>query len=171
MISEPLTDATFHLLGIVRAAAACREPWERLLGDARVRWCPRCQARVYRLEGLNVDEARALLRRSEAGRVCTRFYRREDGAFLVVDRRASSRWARRLRTPAKVLALTLLGLLLLGAGAVTLFGDNIRRALGAGVDDYAGSDEIALRAARGAPQPFDSKCGCGFRHFDYNNAY
>lgn len=66
----------------VRVAAPCAAEWERMVGGERVRFCAQCSLNVYNLSGMTRHEAEALLTRTE-GRLCVRFFRREDGTILT----------------------------------------------------------------------------------------
>lgn len=66
----------------VRVAAPCPAGWERMRGDAQVRFCDQCNLNVYNLSGMSRREAEALITRNE-GRLCVRFYRRADGTILT----------------------------------------------------------------------------------------
>ncbi|HJQ33333.1 MAG TPA: hypothetical protein VJ866_14190 [Pyrinomonadaceae bacterium] len=66
----------------VRVAAPCPADWEKMVGDERVRYCNKCELHVYNLSGMTRREAEALLSNTE-GRLCVRFYRRDDGTILT----------------------------------------------------------------------------------------
>jgi hypothetical protein len=66
----------------VRVAAPCPANWERMVGDARMRYCGQCNLHVYNLSGMTRTEAEALIANTE-GRLCVRFYRRADGTVLT----------------------------------------------------------------------------------------
>jgi hypothetical protein len=66
----------------VRVAAPCAADWERMAGGERVRFCAECSLNVYNLSGMTRREAEVLLMRTE-GRLCVRFFRREDGTILT----------------------------------------------------------------------------------------
>lgn len=77
------------LLPRLRIASPCREPWDGMEGDARVRHCSRCERDVYDLSALSAREVEDLLRAHlalpEGGLPCVRFYRRADGTILTAD--------------------------------------------------------------------------------------
>ncbi len=79
---EPSSPTT--LLNQVHVAAPCLESWDAMPGGDRVRSCERCQHRVYNLSEMTAVEAEALLRKTE-GRLCVRFYRRNDGTIMTKD--------------------------------------------------------------------------------------
>jgi hypothetical protein len=84
-------------------------------GDDRVRFCSRCSLHVYNLSALTRDAAEALVNEKE-GRLCTRFYRRADGAVLTADC-PHGRWRRpaiRLLACAGLLSVLTTGVLLGG---------------------------------------------------------
>src|SRR5215213_10800265 len=68
----------------IRIASPCRSDWNEMYGDDRTRFCGECKLNVYNLSGMNRSEAEALLMNSE-GRVCVRFFRRNDGTVLTKD--------------------------------------------------------------------------------------
>ncbi len=82
------------LLDSVRVASPCRQAWEDMAGDDRVRFCRACRQKVYDLAGFTHREAEALLAERE-GRVCVRLFRREDGTILARDCPAAFRRAAR----------------------------------------------------------------------------
>ncbi|MBK8590254.1 MAG: hypothetical protein IPN77_14185 [Sandaracinaceae bacterium] len=72
------------LLSQLRVASPCRESWEGMQGDDRVRHCGKCDKHVYNLSALSPPQAEALLRERE-GALCVRFYRRADGTVMTSD--------------------------------------------------------------------------------------
>jgi hypothetical protein len=77
-------DAPFASLDDLRVASPCTADWDRMAGDAVVRFCPQCRQNVYNLSGMTADEATALLRENERT-PCVRFYRRRDGTVMTAD--------------------------------------------------------------------------------------
>jgi hypothetical protein len=100
----------------VSVATPCPSDWDRMMGGDRVRFCGQCQLNVYNLSALSRDDAEALIARAE-GRLCVRFYRRQDGSIITEDcpvaLRALKRRAVRIR---KAVISSVLGLLA-GIGA------------------------------------------------------
>lgn len=90
------------LLELVNVTAPCPVPWEGMDGDARVRFCDRCQHHVFDLSALTRAEAEALIREKE-GRLCVRFFRRADGRVVTRD------CGRPLVNPARRLVAAVLG--------------------------------------------------------------
>jgi hypothetical protein len=68
----------------VRVAAPCRADWDQMMGSDRVRFCGQCSLNVYNLSAMTRDEAESLIARSE-GRLCVRFFRRNDGSIITQD--------------------------------------------------------------------------------------
>lgn len=66
----------------VRVAAPCNVDWDTMFGNERVRFCGRCQLNVYNLSEMSKLEAEQLIGRSE-GRLCVRYYQRNDGSILT----------------------------------------------------------------------------------------
>lgn len=60
-----------------------------MAGTERIRHCHRCDLNVYNLTAMTRDEAQSLVDSTE-GRLCTRFYRRQDGTILTRDCRAGN---------------------------------------------------------------------------------
>jgi hypothetical protein len=58
--------------------------WEDMQGDRAVRFCGECKLNVHNLSSLPDEEVAALLKRKADGeRVCTYFYRRDDGTIVT----------------------------------------------------------------------------------------
>jgi hypothetical protein len=70
------------LLQQVSVASPCKERWDDMTGDERVRFCGRCEQNVYDLSALTTALAEALLRENGEAR-CVRFFRRSDGTILT----------------------------------------------------------------------------------------
>lgn len=77
------------LLPRLRIASPCREDWNAMVGDERVRRCSRCEKDVFDLSAMTAREAEALLAAHralpEGGMPCVRFYRRSDGTIVTSD--------------------------------------------------------------------------------------
>jgi hypothetical protein len=72
------------MLDNLRIASPCQADWDEMAGDERVRFCGRCEKNVYNLSAMTRDAAEALVSERE-GRVCVRFYQRQDGTLLSAD--------------------------------------------------------------------------------------
>jgi hypothetical protein len=68
----------------VRIAFACKERWEDMAGDDRVRACAACDRQVFNLSEMTRAEAEALLA-TRGVTPCVRFYRRPDGTVMTAD--------------------------------------------------------------------------------------
>lgn len=55
-----------------------------MIGSEHKRYCGDCKLNVYNLSGMSRTEAENLITNSE-GRLCVRFYRRQDGTVLTQD--------------------------------------------------------------------------------------
>jgi hypothetical protein len=66
----------------------CKAKWQEMPGTDKVRFCDKCQLNVYNLSEMNKKEAEELIVKTE-GKICGRFYRREDGTILTKDCPAS----------------------------------------------------------------------------------
>ena len=71
-------------LNNVRVASPCPADWNAMQGDDRKRYCGECKLNVYNLSGMTRYDAEHLLRMSE-GRLCVRYYQRQDGSILTKD--------------------------------------------------------------------------------------
>lgn len=74
----------FIPLDSVSVATPCHADWNAMTGDDQLRFCPSCAKNVYNLSAMTSDEAQALLQEKE-GRLCIRFFQREDGTMLTRD--------------------------------------------------------------------------------------
>ncbi|MCA9607878.1 MAG: hypothetical protein KC619_19850 [Myxococcales bacterium] len=101
-------------LDVIQVSDPCPEPWDRMRGDDKVRFCGVCEKHVYHLSAMTRAEADALLTDTE-GRLCVRFYRRLDGTVSTIDcgpvRFAAMRkLARRTLAGAAAMVVSVLGL-------------------------------------------------------------
>jgi TonB family protein len=69
-------------LGTIKIAVPCKAEWKWMYGDERVRFCGQCSLNVFNLSAMTTEEAEDLIRRAD-GRLCVRFYRRNDGTILT----------------------------------------------------------------------------------------
>lgn len=74
----------FDILDDIRVASPCPADWSKMAGDDRVRHCNACNLNVYDLSEMTREEATRLVFETE-GRVCARFYRRNDGTVVTND--------------------------------------------------------------------------------------
>ena len=93
----------------VKIAAPCKADWEQMIGSDRVRFCGQCNLNVYNLSSMKRDEAESFVARNE-GRLCVRFYRREDGSMLTKNCPVGlSAIRRRVSCLAKAISAAVLG--------------------------------------------------------------
>jgi hypothetical protein len=71
-------------LNNLRIASPCSANWDKMGGDERKRFCGECKLNVYNLSGMTRYDAENLLRLSE-GRLCVRYFKRQDGTILTAD--------------------------------------------------------------------------------------
>ena len=71
-------------LNNIKIATPCAANWEEMQGNDRVRFCAQCERNVYNLSALSQTEALGLINQTE-GRLCVRFYQRQDGTILTAD--------------------------------------------------------------------------------------
>ncbi|CAN5673443.1 hypothetical protein BH09VER1_BH09VER1_02110 [soil metagenome] len=65
----------------LRVATPCPANWNEMEGDERARFCGQCSKHVYNLSSMSESAAAELIREKE-GKLCVRFYQREDGTVL-----------------------------------------------------------------------------------------
>ena len=101
-----------------------------MLGDDRRRYCGECKLNVYNLSGMTRAEAENLIQTTE-GRLCVRFYKRDDGSVITED--CPVGWSRvKQRTKAYVTALASLIFTFFGAlGLLGLFDRSREISMGA----------------------------------------
>ena len=87
-------------------ASPCKEAWEDMAGNDRVRFCGHCAKHVYNLSAMLLEEARELLQ-AQHGDVCVRMFQRADGTVMTEDCPVGARrkWVRRVATAAAAGAL------------------------------------------------------------------
>ena len=66
----------------VSVAAPCDAGWDNMVGNARMRFCGKCNLNVYNLSEMTKSEAERIIVQAE-GRLCVRYYRRADGTILT----------------------------------------------------------------------------------------
>jgi hypothetical protein len=72
------------LLDRIFVSTPCKQDWEAMPGDQRVRSCESCQLPVHDLSAMTRAEAEALVA-SHKGRMCARYLRRADGTIATTD--------------------------------------------------------------------------------------
>ncbi|MBL8953315.1 MAG: hypothetical protein JNK82_21245 [Myxococcaceae bacterium] len=129
-------------LGILKIASPCSQKWSKMTGDDRVRFCGKCQLKVYDFTQMETEEVRTLLRTHEGRRVCARFYRRRDGRVMTRDcPRPDGAWLNRFLMAGGTVGLVAAVLL----AVITFFGDHIRSYYGMSAGALAGDDTVAAR--------------------------
>ena len=66
-------------------ASPCTASWDTMKGDDRVRHCNDCNKNVFNLSAMAQADAAALLADNHDGKLCVRFYRRQDGTVMTSD--------------------------------------------------------------------------------------
>jgi hypothetical protein len=88
----------------LRIGFACKQRWEDMVGDDRVRACGGCDRPVFNLSAMTRDEAEGVLA-TRGLTPCVRFYRRPDGTVMTTDcPTGARREGRRLAVVASSLA-------------------------------------------------------------------
>lgn len=88
----------------LRIGFACKQRWEDMIGDERVRACGGCDRPVFNLSAMRRADAEAVLA-TRGLTPCVRFYRRPDGTVMTTDCPTGARPApRRLAVVATSLA-------------------------------------------------------------------
>ncbi len=103
-LDEPRESAPFRLPKL-RIASPCKERWDAMRGDDRVRVCDGCNRPVFNLSEMTRDQAEAVLA-TRGVKPCVRFYRRADGTVKTADCPPTARRSHRLTV---IAAGTLLG--------------------------------------------------------------
>jgi hypothetical protein len=111
------------LLTNIRVASPCTARWADMTSDDCSRFCAQCQKQVYNLSEMTAEDASDVIRQKE-GKLCVRFYKREDGTVLTADCPvgAAAIWRR-----AKRLAAAAVGLLVSGLAMSIVAADTGRR--------------------------------------------
>ncbi|MBN8550266.1 MAG: hypothetical protein J0M12_13185 [Deltaproteobacteria bacterium] len=93
------------LLSRIVVETPCREDWNSMCGDERLRHCGRCKKNVYNLSELTEPEAIELLSSGKA--ICMRLFRRPDGTVLTKECGVGlrRRWGAHAAATAAVFAL------------------------------------------------------------------
>jgi hypothetical protein len=68
----------------IQIASPCNVSWDSMTGDDLSRHCHSCSLNVYNISAMTTREAEELISEKE-GRLCLRFYRRNDGTILTQD--------------------------------------------------------------------------------------
>ena len=66
----------------LRIAEPCPEDWHSMTGDARARWCARCELQVHNVSELREAQAEALAARRDA-HLCLRAVHDDDGNVVT----------------------------------------------------------------------------------------
>jgi hypothetical protein len=144
----------------VQVAAPYPVRWSSMKGDARVRFCDKCQLHVYNLSAMSAEVAADFVTQRE-GRVCVRFFRRRDGTMLTADCPVGAtinrvRWVGRL---ACALALGLSSLC--GAGYLVTRNGKLRRdECGGSVRDLVNWVKIQIGVETRKSIAFQASFGC-----------
>lgn len=72
-------------LDVIDIEEPCSEPWERMTGDDRRRFCGTCRMNVYDLSALTREEAERFLAEREGQPLCVQLVRRADGTVVTAD--------------------------------------------------------------------------------------
>lgn len=78
----------------LRLGFACKQRWEDMVGDDRVRACGGCDRPVFNLSAMTREEAERVLA-TRGLTPCVRFYRRPDGTVMTTDCPAGERREKR----------------------------------------------------------------------------
>jgi hypothetical protein len=115
-MSDSNTSSWSPEVGVLKVAAPCKADWNAMQGNAQVRFCALCKLNVYNLGGMTADAARAVVKASEGGALCLRFFQRPDGTVTVaqcppgLSAQTRKRWALVAASGTAALALSLMGI-------------------------------------------------------------
>lgn len=90
-MKQSSTRAQTIALHNIDIASPCTASWDQMKGDDRVRHCGDCNKNVFNLSAMPEAEAAALVAVNTEGKLCVRFYRREDGTVMTSDCGSSPR--------------------------------------------------------------------------------
>ncbi len=107
-------------LNNIKIAKPCSESWDEMYGTDRKRLCAKCDLNVFNLSAMTKAEAENLIFTSE-GRVCARFYRREDGTIITKDCPVGLKAARKKIRKIWTATASMVMALFAGIGIVSLF--------------------------------------------------
>lgn len=68
----------------IQVASPCDEPWDRMIGDANVRRCLRCDKSVFNLSAMTMAEVQEMVHRT-GNKFCRKYYLRNDGTVMLDD--------------------------------------------------------------------------------------
>jgi hypothetical protein len=68
----------------LKIASPCKQRWEDMVGDERVRVCAGCERPVFNLSAMTMEDAEAVLA-TRGVTPCVRFYKRGDGTVMTSD--------------------------------------------------------------------------------------
>lgn len=109
----------------LKVASPCSQDWDAMIGTERKRYCGECKLNVYNLSGMSRTEAENLIMNSD-GRLCVRFFKREDGTVLTQDCPVGWRaFKKRVSVGATALA-SLVFSLISGLGLAAMFSQSNR---------------------------------------------
>jgi hypothetical protein len=124
----------------VRIAAPCSADWDNMFGNERIRFCGQCQLNVYNLSEMSEAEAERLIGQTE-GRLCVRYYRRQDGSIITQNCPVGLRAIkRRLSRVAKAVAFSVLTFI-------------------TGIDLYRNADKLFRPHVMGQMVPVNNQAG------------
>src|SRR5258706_12696468 len=115
LLDEAKSRARLPILDNIRVATPCSAEWSAMTGDERVRACALCNKNVYNLSLLTRDEAEALIVERE-GKLCVRYFQRNDGTILLADCVVGRKQKRNRRAFAITAAAALAGTSLVAHG-------------------------------------------------------
>src|SRR5438874_2539621 len=118
--ADSMTESRLDL-NAIQIKNPCPADWNKMQGDERSRFCGQCKLNVFNFSEMTRDQIEALILEKE-GRLCARFYRRDDGTMLTRDC-SPIRASRARRKLATVAGFSLL-ILSQGLGALSAFNDS-----------------------------------------------
>jgi hypothetical protein len=99
LLEEARAHARRPVLENIHVASPCRADWNAMTGSDRVRACGACNKKVYNLSEMTRDEAETLIIEQE-GKLCVRYFQRQDGTILLKDCTLGAQARRRRRLAA-----------------------------------------------------------------------
>ena len=131
MTTQPTKKARINL-DVISIKDPCTEDWGKMQGDDRVRFCGLCSMNVYNLSEMSRKEAEDLIANRE-GRLCVRYYMRQDGTVISKDCSRIRKMIRRSKAMVagvcSMIVTTTLGIFGISAAQSQASGSNLSNAV------------------------------------------
>jgi hypothetical protein len=106
LLADAQARSRLPVLPNIRIASPCKAPWEEMKGDDRVRHCAKCDKDVFNLSAMTREQAESLIVEKQ-GKLCARYFQRQDGTILLADCEVGRKHRRRVRMVTAGMAVTI----------------------------------------------------------------